>query len=222
MSEDEQLSEAMAEARDVTAGSLVRQSGPRLLRDGLGPTLTFYAGYKLFGLLVGVIVASLFSLAAYRHEHKHGRPGLIARMVLLFVVLQATVGLIAHSATVYLVQPVVLSGAQGILWLGSVAIGRPLAGMFAREIFNFPPEVRQSATFKEVFTRISAVFGVYFIISGLIQVTILLSIGVDVYVGVHAAAIVGIVGLAAWAIRYSVNSFRASGEWGLALTPETA
>jgi intracellular septation protein A len=217
---EEQLTEAQRQLRDITPGSLIRESGPRILRDGLGPTLTFYAGWKLSGLLVGVIAASLFSFACFRHEHRHGRPGLIASLVLLFVVLHATVGLIAHSATVYLVQPVVLSGVQGLLWLGSVAIGRPLAALFAREIFEFPPEVKQSALFKTVFTRISATFGVYFIISGLIQVLILVIVGVDVYVGVHAAGIVGIVLLAAWAIRYSVNTFRANDEWALPLAPE--
>jgi hypothetical protein len=220
MSEDEQLIESvdpLQEARNVTAGALVRQSGPRLLRDGLGPTLTFYAGWKLSGLLVGIIAASLFSLACYRYEHRRGRPGLIARLVLLFVVLQATVGLLLNSATVYLAQPVVLSGINGILWLGSVAIGRPLAAMFAREVFDFPAEMRQSATFKAVFGRISSAFGVYFIVAGIVQVIILLAVGVDVYVGVHAVTIVGIVGMAAWAIRYSVNTFRASGEWGWVL-----
>src|SRR6202011_1773052 len=56
--------------------TLLRSSGPRLLRDILGPTLSFYAGWKVTGsLLVGVVLGTTFSFAAYRYERHHGRPG---------------------------------------------------------------------------------------------------------------------------------------------------
>ena len=60
---------------------LLRSAGPRLLRDILGPTLAFYAGWRLSGnLVVGITLGTTFSLAAYRHERRHGRPGAITRL----------------------------------------------------------------------------------------------------------------------------------------------
>ena len=49
----------------------------------------------------------------------------------MFVIIQAIVGLASHSATVYLAQPVVLSGLWSVAYFVSVAIGRPLIGVFA-------------------------------------------------------------------------------------------
>src|SRR5438132_4656588 len=67
---------------------LLRSTGPRLLRDILGPTLSFYAGWKVSGnVVVGIALGTAFSLAAYRYERRRGRPGAIAQLVLAFVVL---------------------------------------------------------------------------------------------------------------------------------------
>ena len=49
----------------------------------------------------------------------------------VFVVIQAFVGLASHSPTVYLAQPVLLSALWGLAFFVSIAIGRPLIGVFA-------------------------------------------------------------------------------------------
>src|SRR6266581_6085886 len=120
---------------------LLRSAGPRLLRDILGPTLSFYAGWKLSGnLVVGVALGTTFSFLAYRYERRHGRPGAIARLVLAFVILQAIIGLATGSAKAYLVQPSILGTINGAVWLVSVAIGKPLAAVFASEVFPVSEE----------------------------------------------------------------------------------
>jgi intracellular septation protein A len=212
---------AEALAAEASPGAMLRQAGPRIVRDVLGPTLTFYAGYKLVGLLVGIVLASVFALGAFAYERHHGRPGIIARVVLGFVVLQAIIGVIAHSATIYLAQPVLLEGAQALVWLGSVAIGKPIASLFAGELFNVPEEVRSSETFRQVFSRVSLTFGCYFAVAGCIQLVVLLAWGVDTFVVLRVASSIGLAGLIAWAVHYAFASFRAS-EWGPLLTPGTA
>jgi intracellular septation protein A len=196
---------------------MLRQAGPRIIRDVLGPTLTFYAGFKLVGLLVGIALASVFALGAYAYERHHDRPGIIARVVLGFVVLQAIIGVIAHSATIYLAQPVLLEGAQALVWLGSVAIGKPIASLFAGELFNFPQEVRESDTYRQVFSRVSLTFGCYFAVAGCIQLVVLLAWGVDTFVVLRVASSIGLAGLIGWAVHFAFSTFRAS-EWGPLLT----
>jgi intracellular septation protein A len=208
-------------AVDASPGAMLRQAGPRIIRDVLGPTLTFYAGYKLVGLLVGIALASVFALGAYFYERHHGRPGIIARVVLGFVVLQAIIGVIAHSATIYLAQPVLLEGAQALVWLGSVAIGKPIASLFAGELFNFPEEVRASETYRRVFSRVSLTFGCYFAVAGCIQLVVLLAWGVDTFVVLRVATSIGLAGLIGWAVHYAFASFRSS-EWGPLLAPGPA
>jgi intracellular septation protein A len=196
--------------------SLLRSAGPRLLRDILGPTLSFYAAWKLTGnLLAGIACGTAFSLAAYRHERRHGRPGMIARLTLAFVVVQATVGLLTGSAQAYLVQPAILGTLNGAAWLVSVAIGRPLASAFAGEVFPFDDETRASAEYRAVFARISLVFGLFFVGFAALQLLVLLAVGVDAYVGVRVVDALGILALIVWCVRFAVGRLGPA----LSLTP---
>ena len=77
-----------------------------------------------------------------------------------FVVIQGLVGLVSHSATVYLAQPVVLSALWSFAYFVSVAIGRPLIGAFANAWYPFPPWFRASVPYRREFTLQSLVWGV--------------------------------------------------------------
>src|SRR5437763_2142537 len=80
---DEVRREAMAGDAKGASRSLLKSVGPRLLRDILGPTLSFYLGWKLTGsIVVGVVLGTAFSVTAWRYERRRGRPGVIARLVL--------------------------------------------------------------------------------------------------------------------------------------------
>jgi intracellular septation protein A len=185
--------------------SLLKSAGPRLLRDILGPTLSFYAGWKITGnLVVGVALGTAFSLAAYRYERRHGRPGVIARLVLGFVVVQAVIGLVTHSAEAYLIQPSILGSINGLVWLGSVAIGKPLAAAFASEVFPIDEETRASDEFRSVFRHVSLIFGSFFIVFAALQLAVLLIVGVDAFVAVRVLDAIGILALIVYSVRYTV------------------
>ncbi len=130
------------------------------------------------------------------------------------MLLQAGVGLVTGSERLYLAQSVVVSGAYGLAFVGSVAIGRPLAGLFAEEICPFPDFVRSSATYRSAFTRISLVWGMYLIARSVLRLltlaggTIGAFVAIDVVTGVPtSAALIG------WSVWYGVRFFRNSGEW---------
>jgi intracellular septation protein A len=190
---------------------LLRSAGPRLLRDILGPTLSFYAGWKVSGnLVVGVALGTTFSFLAYRYERRHGRPGAIARLVLAFVILQAIIGLATGSAKAYLVQPSILGTINGAVWLGSVAIGKPLAAVFASEVFPIEEETRASDEFRSVFRHVSLVFGAFFLVFAAIQLLVLLTVGIDAFVAVRVLDAIGILGLIVYSVRYAVGHLGAT------------
>jgi len=193
------------EAGDARAASrsLLRSVGPRLLRDILGPTLTFYVTWKLTGsIILAVVLGSAFSLLAYRYERRQGRPGAITRLVLAFVVVQAIVGLVTDSATAYLVQPAVIGVVNGGVWLVSVAIGRPLAGVFAREVFPIDDELRASVMFHSTFRHVSLVFGIFFLAFAGIQLGVLLALGIGAFVAVRVVDVLCTLAMVVYAIRY--------------------
>jgi intracellular septation protein A len=203
----EQLRQAALE-QDTSGMSrmLLRSTGPRLLRDILGPTLSFYAGWKVTGnVVVGIALGTAVSLAAYRYERRRGRPGAIARLVLAFVVLQAVIGLATGSATAYLMQPAILGAINGAVWLGSVAIGKPLAAVFAAEVFPIDEATRASDEFRSVFRHVSLVFGTFFLVFAGVQLVILLAVGVDAFVALRVLDAVLILALVVYAVRYTVD-----------------
>ena len=185
---------------------LLRSTGPRLLRDILGPTLSFYAGWKVSGnVVVGIALGTTFSLAAYRYERRRGRPGAIAQLVLAFVVLQAVIGLATGSAEAYLIQPAILGSINGAVWLGSVVIGKPLAAVFAREVFPIDEETRASEEFHLVFRHVSLVFGTFFLVFAAVQLAVLIAVGIDAFVALRVLDAVLILALIVYAVRYAVD-----------------
>jgi len=188
------------------SGRLLRSTGPRLLRDILGPTLSFYAGWKVSGnVVVGIALGTTFSLAAYRYERRRGRPGAIAQLVLAFVVLQAVIGLATGSAEAYLIQPAILGSINGAVWLGSVVIGKPLAAVFAREVFPIDEETRASEEFHLVFRHVSLVFGTFFLVFAAVQLAVLIAVGIDAFVALRVLDAVLILALIVYAVRYAVD-----------------
>jgi intracellular septation protein A len=212
---------AMAAASSISVRSLLFGSGPRFAGDAFGPVLAFYVGWKVAGTVVGICVATAVGVLAWYAARRRQRPGAVALLALGFVFVQAAVGLAFDSARVYLAQQVVLSAAFGLAFLISVAVRRPLAGLFALDIFPFPDEVRSSATFRSVFTRISLAWGVYQLLRCALRLGALSKTSIDAYVFVSfitSAPLV--VAMMAWSIWYAVRAFRRSEEWGWALRGE--
>jgi hypothetical protein len=195
--------------------SIVRRSAPRIVRDGLGPIVSFFIGWKLVGLVAGIVLATAFAIVMYRRERRHGRPALVVRVALALVLIRAIVGLISGSAKVYLGQEVVIDAMLGLIVVGSVIAGRPLARAFGREVYPFPDEVRDSATFARTFRVVTLVWGTYFLLRSAARLTALLTLNVDGYLLVDALTGAPVlVSLLAWSVFYTAGVFRRSDEWG--------
>jgi MFS family permease len=107
------------------------------------PCSRFYAGWRLVGLAAGITAATAVAVGLWWWDRHRGRKGLMVRIGLALVLLQAVVGLLSGSERLYLAQPVVMNGAWALAFLGSAAVGRPLVGVFAGELADIPEEVRR-------------------------------------------------------------------------------
>ena len=95
--------------------------------------------------------SSLFSLLLASWLLRRRKDATLVAVGMLFVAIQAAVGLVSHDATVYLAQPVVLSGLWSLAYFGSVAIRRPLIGIFATAWYPFPDWFRASRPYRHEF-----------------------------------------------------------------------
>ena len=202
----------------ISTRSILLGSGPRFARDAFGPMLLFYVGWKVSGLVVGIALSTVASLVAYRWEQAHDRPGMMARLALGFVLVQAAIGLASQSEVVYLAQPVLLNAIFGVAFVVSVFVGRPLAALFAGEMYPFPEEVRSSDTFRRTFGMISLTWGVYMLARSAVRMAMLTNGSVDAFIGVNMLTGMPLtVTLMSWSVWYAVRSFRRSEEFGEAI-----
>jgi hypothetical protein len=203
--------------------AILRRSAPRIVRDALGPLASFFVGWKLFGLVVGIFCATAFALVMYRRERRHGRPAMVVRVALGLVLLRAVVGLVTGDAKAYLGQDVAIDAVLGLAVLGSVVVGRPLGELFAREVYPFPEPVRASDTYRHTFRSITLAWGAYFLARCSVRLVALILLSVDGYLLV--AALSGaplIISMLAWSIVYTTRRFRRSEEWGGAIVAAEA
>jgi len=189
---------------------------PGFLREGFLPLAAFYAGLRLSGLLVAIAAAAAASLAIYGYERAAGRDGLLVRLSLLFVAVQTAIGLGTHSAVAYLAAPVLLNAAWGLLFLGSVAIGRPLAGALACAWYPFPPDLRASAEFRSVFAIESVVWGGYLLARSALRLGALtFGDGLGLYLLVVAGTGLPVMlALVAWSIWFAIRRLGGDDEPG--------
>ena len=181
---------------------------PGFLREGFLPLAGFYAGWRLWGLGAGITASAVVSVLVYAHERRAGRDGLMVRLSLAFVVVQTIVGLLSHSTTVYLATPVVANAIWAFLFLGSVAVRRPLAGALACAWYPFPPEFRRTREFKQVYGVESIVWGVYLLARSGLRLGTLLHGGVGSFVIVSfVTGTPTMLALLAWSIWYAIRRF---------------
>jgi len=170
------------ELPDPTWRLLLGRGLPLFAAEGVLPVLVFYGVWRAAGLAPAVIATTVVGGIVVLWELRRGHDVALAGVTFVFLLIQAVVALLAHSATVYLAQPVVMSALWGIAYLVSVAIGKPLIGAFARAWYPFPPEFRASERYRREFGLQSVVWGIYCRARAGLRLWALLSSGVGGFV----------------------------------------
>jgi len=186
---------------------------PMLAVEGVLPVLVFYGVWREAGLGPAVLATSIVGGAVVVWQVRRGYDVALAGVTCVFIAIQAIVAIAAHSATVYLAQPIVLSALWGVAYLVSVAIGKPLIGAFARAWYPFPPEFRSSAIYRREFGMQSIVWGVYCLLRAGLRLWTLLSSGVGGFVVVSFVTGTPVfAALILWGVWHARRTFGASDE----------
>lgn len=195
---------------EPTWGYLARRGLPSFAAEGIVPIAVFYGAWKLWGLAAGIVAATALSAGVLVWQSRRGQSGPLARLTLVFLAVQALVGLASHSATVYLAQPVVLSAAWGVAYLVSARVGRPLVALFAQAWYPFPPAFRASEVFRREFAMQSSVWGVVCLARAGIRLLVLLGHGVGGFLVVSILTGTPVfLALVAWGVWHARRTFSA-------------
>jgi intracellular septation protein A len=200
---------ARAERQEVSVRAIMLGNGPRFARDAIGPVVVFYLGWKTFGLVTGIVAATAVTTGAFIWERRHARTGIGASIGLIIALVQALTGLLSGSAKWYFAPAVIVNTLGGLVFLGSVVLGRPLAGVFASESYPFPSEVKASSTFRRVFGRISLVWAAYLLGRGALRLAMLAYTSVEAFLVVSVATGIPLsAAIMAWSFWFGVRGFR--------------
>ena len=134
------------------------------------------------GLGAGIAAATVVSVALAAVLVRRGRDVTLVAVGAAFVLVQAAVGLASGSTTVYLAQPVLLNALWGLGCFVSIAVRRPLIGVFAGAWYPFPAWFRASAAFRREFSVQSAVWGVFYLARAALRLWALLASGVGGFI----------------------------------------
>ncbi len=168
----------MTDLPDPTWRMLLARGLPTFALEGVLPVLVFYVVLRVGGLAAAIAASTAAAGIVVVWQHRRGSDITLAAVTGIFIAVQALVGLAAHSATVYLAQPVVVGACWGVAFLVSAAIGKPLAGAFARAWYPFPADFRATRTYRREFALQSVVWGVYSISAAGLRLAALLTSGV--------------------------------------------
>jgi hypothetical protein len=188
--------------------SLVARGLPQFAAEAVVPIAAFYIAWRALGLAAGIGVSTVVSVALAVALIRAGRDVGLVVAGAVFVVIQAAVGLVSGSATIYLAQPVVLSALWGVAYVVSVAVGRPLIGVFASAWYPFPAWFRASTPFRREFGMQSLVWAAYCFARAAFRLVLLLHAGVGAFV--LASFVTGtpvIAALLFWGLWHARRSF---------------
>ena len=167
---------------EPTWRSMLGRGLPQFMGEAVVPVVVFFGVSKVAGRCPAIAASTVVYLVLAVVLLRRGRDLTLVAIGVVFVVIQAIVGLASHSATVYLAQPVVLSALWSLAYFVSVAIGRPLIGVFANAWYPFPAWFRASAPYKREFGLQSIVWGVYCLARAGLRLFVLLHSGVGGFV----------------------------------------
>src|SRR5262245_51846099 len=177
--------------------------------------------WKLSGLVAGIAVASAVALLAFGWERRRGASGVLPALGLGIAGIQAVVGLASGSAVAYFAPAIIANGIYGLVFMTSVVISKPLAGVLAREAFPFPPRVSESALFRRIFSRVSLAWGTFLLLRGGVRLFALTAGGIDIFVLVSMLTGLPVTALLmSWSLWYPMRAFRRHPE--LFSTPDGA
>lgn len=168
--------------------AVLRRLFPYVVEATVIPTVLYYATLPLFGQWWAILAAAgwTYVCVARRAVLRRPVPGLLM-LATLGISIRVLMYLLNESTFVYFVQPIIRTVATALFFGGSVLFGRPLVGRFAADFCQFDDEVGARPAITSLFRRLTILWALVQTAIAAINLTLLLTVPVPVFVGAAAA-----------------------------------
>lgn len=174
-------------------GAIARRALPNLVEATIVPAVMFYVVLVHIGPGAAMLATLAWSggITLCRVLHRERVPSLLV-LSLVGLALRTTVGVATGSAALYFVQPVLNATAMGLVFLGSLAVGRPLVASLAKDFCPLSPDVAGRPGVARLFRRLTLLWAGVHLATAATTLGLLVSLPLATFVAVKTAACLAI------------------------------
>lgn len=156
---------------------------PYLIEATLIPTTLFWVLLSVGGMRWALGGALMWTYGAVARRVVRGQsvPGLLI-LATIGITLRTVVYLLNENDFIYFVQPILRTTLTGLVFAGSVAVGRPLIARFAGDFCPLAADVRGRPGILSLFKRLSIVWALVNALAAASSLVLLLTVPVSVFV----------------------------------------
>jgi hypothetical protein len=180
----------------------VRQGAVGLVLGSVLPVGLFYVSYRAWSFTAAVLVVLAWSALVFGwHRRRTGGADVFSATTFVFACVKAGAGLVSQNPILYLAWPSLENLIYGSAFLGSAVAGRPVLALYAQRLYPIPACVSTSPTFRDAFTRTSALWLAGNLLRAVVRLWLLSSLSLELYLVADTVA--------GWPINVSLVAFTA-------------
>ena len=176
--------------------AIARRTVPHLLEATIGPAALFYVVLVRFGAGAAMVATLVWSYSALvRRLVRRERVPAILLLALGGLTARTAVGVLSGSAAMYFVQPVITTAVMAAVFLGSIAMGRPVVAALAVDFCPVGPEVTTRPGVMRLFRRLTVLWAGVHLATGAATLALLVSLPLPTFVLAKTVVCLAITGL---------------------------
>jgi hypothetical protein len=180
-------------SRPALVMAVARRGGPRLVEAMVIPAVLFYASLLLGGVGVAYVTALAWSYSTIGFRSLSGWPVYAVHvMVSVGLTVKTAMAVATGSTFVYFAQPVLGSAALALVFLGSIAVGRPMIRWLAEDFCPIDAEVAGRRGVALLFRRLTYLWATVALLKGATTAVLLLTLSLSWFVLIRTLATWGL------------------------------
>lgn len=146
-------------AKRTIVASVVRRGGPRLLEASIVPTVLFWSALAVGSIGWAYVAAIAWTYGCLARRLLRGDPvtGVLV-LASVSITIRTALAVASGSTFVYFAQPILSTVATGAVFLGSVALGRPLVARLATDFWPITDEQAANPSVRRLLTRLTVLW----------------------------------------------------------------
>lgn len=176
--------------------AIARRTVPHLLEATIVPAALFYLVLVRVGAGAAMVATLAWSCSALaRRLLCRERVPAILLLALGGLTARTLVGVVSGSAAMYFVQPVITTAVMAAVFLGSIALGRPVVAALAVDFCPAGPEVMTRPGVMQLFRRLTVVWAGVHLATGAATLALLLTLPLPAFVLAKTVVCLAVTGL---------------------------